>query len=99
MMPPGLAESVRLPRLAGVAVAVRAVLPLDERRIDRPTRARHPQRRYRHGERAGHPPSRDHDGPALLASLLHRGVDQAPRSDLVGGPGATALAGPGRRDR
>src|SRR3954471_23812121 len=99
MMPPVLTEPVRLPRLPGVAVAVRAILSLDERRIDRPTRARPPQRRHHRGDRAEDHPSRDLDDPALLAGLLHRGVGQPLRSDLVGGLGTTALAGPGRRDR
>src|SRR3978361_506991 len=38
VIPPVLAESVRLSGLPGVAVAVRPVLPLDERRVDRPAR-------------------------------------------------------------
>ena len=39
MIPPVLAEAVRLAGLPGVAVPVRAVLPLHERRVDRPADA------------------------------------------------------------
>src|SRR3954449_4398026 len=99
MMPPGLAESVCLARLPGVGGAIRAVLALDERRIARPTRGRHPQRRHDRGDRAENYPSRDLDNSALLAGLLHHGVGQPVRGDLVGGLGTTALAGPGRLDR
>ena len=79
-------------------MAVRAILSLDERRIDRPTRARPPQRRHHRGDRAEDHPSRDLDDPTFLAGLLHRGVGQPLRSDLVGGLGTTALAGPASAD-
>ena len=98
MVPPVLAESIRLASLPGVAVPVRAVLTLDERRIDGPTRARLSQRRCHCGHRAENRPSGDLYHPPFLACLLHHGVGEALRRDFVGRLGTTTFAGPRWRD-
>src|SRR5271166_3215804 len=97
-MPPVLAESICLASLPGVAVPVRAVLTLDERRIEGPTCTRLSQRRCHCGYRAENRPSGDLYHPPFLACLLHHGVGEALRRDFVGSLGTTTFAGPRWRD-
>ena len=99
MKSPILAEPVRLAGLPGVAVPVRPVPALHERRVDRRAHARRPQRRQHRRHRAEDHPRGDLDHPALRARLLRHGIGQALRRDLVRGFGAPAFAGPGRGDR
>ena len=98
-MSPILAEPVRLAGLPGVAVPIRPVLTLHERRVDRPAHPRHPRGRDRRSHRPEDHSRGDRHHPTLLSCLLHHGISQALGRDLVRGPGASSLAGPGRRDR
>src|SRR4029079_1619441 len=96
VIPPLFREAIGLPRLPGVAVTIRAVLALDERRIDRPADLRHPPRQEHRGDRPEDDPRPDLDDAAPLAPLGHRRVAQARRRGPVRGPGPARLAGTGR---
>src|SRR5271157_4697872 len=86
MNPPVLREAIRLPHLPRVPVAIRAVVPLHERRVDRAARHRIGQRRlHRRGGAEDHPRCHIHH-PPLLPRLVHRGIIQPLGRHLVGTP-------------
>ncbi len=99
VIPPVLRESVGLPSLPRVAVAVRRVLPLHERRVDRPTDPRQAQRQPHRRHRPEDDSGADRDDPPLLPPLRDHGVAQARRRGLVRGLGAARLRGAWRGDR
>ena len=99
MISPVLTEPIRLAGLPGVAVPIRPVLALDERRVDRPADPREGQGRRHRGPRPEDHPRADLHDPALLPPLGHHRVIQARRRDHVRGDRAARPAGAGRGDR
>lgn len=96
MNPPILREAVRLPRPSRVAVAVRPVVPLHERRVDRPAHRRRLQRgRHRRRGAEDHPRLHRHH-PPLLPRLMHRRIIQPRGCHLVRLPRSPRPAGPRR---
>ena len=83
MNPPVLTERVGLPHLPGVVVPVRRVLTLQERGVDPPADPRLSQGRQDRRHRAEDHPGEDLDDPALLPSLLDRGIVQPRWRDLL----------------
>ena len=78
---------------------IRPVLPLHQRRVDRPARLRHAQGRDHRRHRAEDHSRGNRNHAALLSRLLHHGIGQALPRDLVRSLGTTSFTGPGRRDR
>ena len=88
---PLLGEAIALANLAGVAIAIRAVLTFDERRVDVSAYQRGLQGRL-HIRRASEDHARFHlHDTALLPRLMHRGITQVspapPNEDRLGDPG------------
>jgi hypothetical protein len=94
MVTPILAEVVRLPGPPRVEVAVRAVLPLHQRPVDRRAHARHLQRQHHRGHRPEDNAREDLHNATLRVGLLQDGVGQTRRGNLVG-----VLGRPGLLDR
>ena len=102
--PPVLAEPVRLPRLPRVAVPVRPVLPLHERRVDRPAHRRRAQRRLPPPPRSRRPPRArpPPPGPSPAPSPPSRRSGPpaaAARAGSAGGPGRAGRLGASARRR
>jgi hypothetical protein len=96
MRPPVLRGAVRLPRLPRVAVAVRPVVPLHERRVDRPAGRRCGQRRLHRRDGPEDHPRRHLHHPPLLPGLVHGGIIQPRGRHFVRAPRPAAPAGPRR---